>query len=243
MNFLKKKGIVLYLMLLFLHCLCIQFEWDFAQFYTKIILLPFLLRLFILQYTGERGSSIRFYLPIIALVGSWGGDIFLEFEGSNFFLVGMLCFMTTHIANSIYFYKMQVPSPFNTKEIRISIPVILVLYFIVIYIIKANLGVFLIPVIVYMLLIGWMAILAINLNASKQFESAAIQFFIPGACLFVLSDTLLAVNKFSLQESSLGIFIMLTYGLAQLYLVMGYYKTNFQRHKKAPINDYRSCMV
>jgi uncharacterized membrane protein YhhN len=183
--------------------------------------------LFLLNFKGQRGLNLHFLLPIIAMTGSFGGDLLLEFSGANFFLLGMLCFMTTHIANSIYFFKMQQLPIFGTKEIRFSIPVLFVLFFMVIYIIRNNLGDFLIPIIVYMLLIGLMAILAINLNATKKYEHVAMQYFIPGACLFVLSDALLALNKFSLQEPSMGIFIMLTYGLAQLYLVMGYYKTDF----------------
>lgn len=227
MNWFKKKGIVLYLLILLVHCCCIFFEWDTAQFYTKLLLLPFLIFLFLLHFNGKRGSNLSFLLPIIAMMGSFGGDLLLEFSGPNFFLLGMLCFMTTHIANSIYFFKMQQLPIFGTKEISISIPVLSVLFFMVIYIIRNNLGDFFIPIIVYMLLIGVMAVLAINLNANKKYELVAMQYFIPGACLFVLSDALLALNKFSLQEPSMGIFIMLTYGLAQLYLVMGYYKTDF----------------
>lgn len=227
MNWFKKKGIVLYLLILLVHCCCIFFEWEKAQFYSKLLLLPFLLFLFLLNYKGQKGGNLPFFLPILAMMGSFSGDLLLEFSGANFFLLGMLCFMITHIANSIYFYRMQ-PSPiFRTKEMRMSIPILAVLFFIVIYIIRNNLGDFLIPIIVYMILIGTMAILAINLNANKKQEHIAMQYFIPGACLFVLSDALLALNKFSLEEPSMGIFIMLTYGLAQLYLMMGYYKTDF----------------
>lgn len=229
MNWFKKKGIVLYLLILLVHCCCIFFEWYTAQFYTKLLLLPFLILLFLLNFKGQVGGNHPFLLPIIAMIGSFSGDFLLEFSGANFFLMGMLCFMITHIANSIYFYKMQPSNILGTREIRFSIPVLAVLFFIVIYIIRNHLGNFLIPIIVYMLLIGLMAILAINLNANKKLEQVAMQYFIPGACLFVLSDALLALNKFSLEEPSMGIFIMLTYGLAQLYLMMGYYKTDFSK--------------
>jgi uncharacterized membrane protein YhhN len=70
-----------------------------------------------------------------------------------------------------------------------------------------------------------MTILSANLADSKRYNNAAIYYFIPGAGLFVLSDGLLAINKFNLQDPTMDIFVMLTYGLAQLYLVMGYYKT------------------
>jgi uncharacterized membrane protein YhhN len=83
-----------------------------------------------------------------------------------------------------------------------------------------------------MLLIATMAILSANLADSKWYNHSAVHYFIPGAGLFVLSDGLLAINKFNLQDPSMDIFVMLTYGLAQLYLVMGYYKTTIQASSK-----------
>ena len=72
-----------------------------------------------------------------------------------------------------------------------------------------------------------MAILSANLADSIKYNHPAVHYFIPGAILFVLSDGLLAINKFNLQDPKMDIFVMLTYGLAQLYLVMGYYKTKY----------------
>ena len=42
-----------------------------------------------------------------------------------------------------------------------------------------------------------------------------------GAFLFVVSDSLLAINKFYQSFEMAGIIIMLTYGLAQLFIVHG----------------------
>jgi len=42
-----------------------------------------------------------------------------------------------------------------------------------------------------------------------------------GAILFVVSDSLLALNKFYVAINYAGIIVMLTYGLAQLFIVYG----------------------
>jgi uncharacterized membrane protein YhhN len=42
-----------------------------------------------------------------------------------------------------------------------------------------------------------------------------------GALLFVISDSLLAINKFYQDIPLAGVLIMLTYGLAQLFIMEG----------------------
>jgi uncharacterized membrane protein YhhN len=194
-----------------------------------MLLIPFLLLFFLLNYKGSKGSF--YILPIIALLGSFAGDVLLAFDGAQYFLWGMLGFMVTHICNSIYFYSMH-PLQFNKS--KIALPALLLLSItcsIVILIIKDNAGSFLIPIIIYMILIAFMAILASNLTGSPIYNHVSIQFFIPGAILFILSDGLLAINKFNVQDASLDVFVMLTYGLAQLFLVMGYYKVKSKNSK------------
>lgn len=227
MNLLKKMGIWIYLLILFAHCLFIFLELETYRFYSKLLLIPFLLILFLIHFKSTKGKF--FFLPMMALMGSFAGDLLLAFDGAQFFLWGMLGFMVTHICNSIYFYSMY---PWQITKSKVALLALLFLSItcsIVIFIIKDNAGAFLIPIIVYMLLIGFMAILASNLSASPIFNHAAVQYFIPGAILFVMSDGLLAINKFNLQDPSLDIFVMLTYGLAQLYLVMGYYKVKIKK--------------
>lgn len=227
MNLLKKMGIWIFLLILFAHCCFIFFELDSFRFYSKLLLIPILLLLFLVHYKGPKE---KFYLlPILALLGSFAGDLLLAFDGAKFFLWGMLGFMVTHICNSIYFYSMH---PLHLKKSKIALLALLFLSItcsIVIFIIKDNAGAFLIPIIIYMILIAFMAILASNLVDAPNYNHASIQFFIPGAILFIMSDGLLAINKFNLQDPSLDVFVMLTYGLAQLFLVMGYYKVKIQK--------------
>jgi uncharacterized membrane protein YhhN len=69
-----------------------------------------------------------------------------------------------------------------------------------------------IPVIVYGLVISAMLLFALHAGATD---------YAVGAVLFVLSDSILALNKFHTSFLLAGSLIMLTYGLAQYFIVTG----------------------
>jgi uncharacterized membrane protein YhhN len=75
------------------------------------------------------------------------------------------------------------------------------------------------PVRVYGIVISYMLIKAMQTGWVKDRKS--ILFFISGAGLFVISDTLLSLNKFYQPIAYAGIFIMITYGFAQLLITAG----------------------
>jgi uncharacterized membrane protein YhhN len=61
------------------------------------------------------------------------------------------------------------------------------------------LGTLLVPVVTYMFIIGTVWVFSFNLSNHSQYKKTAYYFFIPGMFLFVLSDSLLALNKFLLH--------------------------------------------
>jgi uncharacterized membrane protein YhhN len=64
-----------------------------------------------------------------------------------------------------------------------------------------------------------MFLLALHMLFIKNKGAGKLMMF--GALLFVASDSILAINKFYLPFEFAGIFIMLTYGLAQLLITIG----------------------
>ena len=82
-----------------------------------------------------------------------------------------------------------------------------------------TLGEMKIPVIVYGLVISIMLLSALHLPITKNRE-ASIGLMM-GAVLFVISDSVLAINKFYRPFEYSGVLIMLTYGLAQWFIVNG----------------------
>ena len=63
--------------------------------------------------------------------------------------------------------------------------------------------------------------LLIAMNTWQQINNRASNFFITGALLFVLSDSLLAVNLFVMQQWVLSLGVMATYATAQYLIVKG----------------------
>ncbi len=166
---------------------------------------------------------------VLALVFSLLGDALLLGEGVVFFLTGMIAFILAHMNYSFYFLHIAQP---NTRSIRIlilSFLLFLVLDMLVFLYLKDGLGAFALPVLCYMLFISLMASLAAHTTTAKTIKTIAIQYFLPGAILFVVSDAILAIHLFKLQALPLSLWVMLTYGLAQLLLVMGAKKINEQK--------------
>jgi uncharacterized membrane protein YhhN len=91
-----------------------------------------------------------------------------------------------------------------------------------IYTLKPMVGELLPAIVVYATVISLMLLTAINRFSVAQKQSA--QFVFWGALLFVLSDTLLAINKFHTPFNGAGVAVMATYGAAQYLLVRGFNK-------------------
>jgi uncharacterized membrane protein YhhN len=220
MNLIKKYGIQLFGIVLLAHLFFIYTDNADLRIVSKLLLLP-LLALYLYASAEKAGRNMN--LPAFAgLFFSFLGDLLLTQTGELYFLLGMAAFIGTHISNSIYFLKLQ---PLSLKKGGAALIAALLLTFIsgaVIGKIGLVLGSFKVPIIVYMLIISCMAIFAANTYNHTILKNLAIRYFIPGAVLFVMSDGILALNKFYYHEQMLDLAVMLTYGLSQCLLVTGF---------------------
>jgi uncharacterized membrane protein YhhN len=96
---------------------------------------------------------------------------------------------------------------------------VLVYYSGLIYLLFNDLHEMKIPVLVYGVVISTMFLLALHMLFIKNKEAGKLMMI--GSLLFVVSDSVLAVNKFYQAFEYAGIIIMLTYGLAQLLITVG----------------------
>lgn len=215
----EKKFTLVFLGLLVIELICGSVtslsNWHYI---SKPSLLIALILYFLFQSKGMN-SKMR-VLILVALIFSLGGDIFLMFVNisSNYFMLGLISFFLAHVFYCLVFFKYR-----NPKTNPTALIIVLTIYaFGLFYLLKDNLGELLIPVILYIMVILTMVITAF-LRQKKVPQQSFILVFI-GAILFVISDSILALNKFylPLPFSSLG--IMLTYGLAQLFIVLGLLK-------------------
>lgn len=156
---------------------------------------------------------------IAALFFSWAGDVLLLFDSrqTNFFLLGLSAFLIAHIFYIIFFHRVRMAERPATK-LRILVFVVLY-YILLVSFLSPHLGDMRLPVRIYGLVISFMLLLAMHMFFIN--DKTAGKWMMFGALLFVISDSILAIDKFYNRFEFAGILIMLTYGLAQLFITQG----------------------
>jgi uncharacterized membrane protein YhhN len=143
--------------------------------------------IWLIAILGQASMPLYKYMIIAGLVFSMAGDVFLMLP-SDRFVAGLVAFLVAHL-----FYILAFMSEINTLIWWPLIP--LVIYGIVIYVILAPyLGKLKPPVLIYIIFILIMAWLAWE-RWSQTSQSGALLAYV-GALLFVISDTILAINRF-----------------------------------------------
>ena len=157
---------------------------------------------------------------LAAIFFSWLGDVLLMFDGK--FILGLASFLIAHIFYIVVFWADNKGLVFLKKD-RIAFALLIFAYGLgLIGYLLPYLGSLAIPVTVYAATILIMLLTA--LNRWKNVGTESFQWVFAGAILFVISDSLLAVNKFATALPMANLSIMLTYGLGQYLIVRGYLK-------------------
>lgn len=185
---------------------------------AKPLLLPVLIILLASATGAVRGKKIM----LVALFFSWMGDVLLMFESRHalFFIFGLVCFLTTHILYIIYFLSISSENISLLKKYPLLIALVAAYGVSLVWLLFPHLAGLKIPVMVYAAVICTM--LLCSLHIFYKVNSTANILYVSGALFFVLSDSLLAVNKFYQPFAYAGVFIMLTYCLAQYLIVRGF---------------------
>ena len=150
----------------------------------------------------------------VSLIFSSIGDIFLGINEEKFFIHGLVAFLVSHILYCIAFY-----SSFNihslSEENHFILNLALILYSItMLKKLLPKLGNLKFPVIIYVCVIFLMGIGAISSNYTTS-------ILVLGALLFIVSDSLLATQKFLKPFLGVQYLIWITYYLGQLFIVFG----------------------
>lgn len=164
-----------------------------------------------------RGGMLRWILP--ALLFSWLGDVLLLFETTNplYFILGLSAFLLAHIFYCFFFLGL-----WKKEGLRLHLPLaagIVVYYAGLLLLLWPTLGALKAPVAVYGATISLMLLLALHCGTMRR-RNVGFSLLL-GALLFVISDSLLALNRFYAPLPFAGVLIMFTYGLAQWQLVKG----------------------
>ncbi|WP_316634675.1 lysoplasmalogenase [uncultured Flavobacterium sp.] len=164
---------------------------------------------------------------LIALLFSWIGDVILLFTdiAEIYFILGLVAFLISHITYCILFNK-QIKGEIKRNTLLFGIGSVLIACYLIgmLSVLLPSLGDLRIPVIVYASVISIMLLFAFN--GFLIWKKPGNSYVFLGAIVFVLSDSILAVNKFYKPIEKSSFFIMLTYLVAQYLIVVGILKLN-----------------
>ena len=192
--------------------LCIRAKYKIlnTQFliFKPLTLIIIISIIFICPTTNQKYQQ----LILLGLLFSLVGDGFLIFPKKHFkkgliaFLIGHICYIGAFALSTGIYY---------TVWIYLPIIVIGIIYLknIIPYSGKAT-----IPIIIYVIIIaimGWMA-----LEGLKSHRAIGVLFAAIGAVLFMISDSVLAMNKFRKKFRSAELIILSTYFTAQWLLAL-----------------------
>ena len=197
-----------YLVCVLLHLVSLLAGWEWLRFASKPLLM------LILLFAGSA--------PWVnaALFFSWLGDIFLMGEAEHFFMAGLSAFLVAHICYIIFFYrqrKQRPPRPGWQRYGIIGMGLYIGLFY---FFLAPHLADMLkAPVFVYACVIATMFVFSWHMGL----------YCIIGAALFLVSDSLLAVNSFIRPMAAAPFLIMAPYAAAQLLIVWGCLPKNIPR--------------
>ena len=188
-----------------------------AQYVFKPVIIPLLI--------GYYQSLTKQKNPIFirALLFCWAGDFILMFAGQGqiYFVLGLLAFLIGHLFYIFSFRQFvweQESHLLPTQKVRYVFPVLLAGtgLMVVLYPVLGDLKM---PVMLYAIILMLMvsyALLRIGRTSRPSFNWVFI-----GAVFFMLSDSLLAINKFHSPFYMASVIVMATYILAQYMIVKG----------------------
>lgn len=157
---------------------------------------------------------------IAAMTFCWIGDVALTFSGDAAFMVGLVSFLSGHVMFLTAFRRMlQSGATRSTKRVKgTAMAVLFVLLVPIISHLMKGAGDLAPAVGVYAAVIGTMAYVSWVLG-----QGAGVSALRMGAAFFLVSDLILALDKFGDEPIAHGHFwVMSTYILAQTFLALGF---------------------
>ncbi len=161
------------------------------------------------------------------------GDCFLLYETVEFFVIGLVCFLIMQLCYAASFNsKRRVP---KNKDYLVCLA-IAIFGITILAKLWSSLGSMSTPVGLYATSIILMAIYAYLRHPKLRGYNTVLI----GVILFIISDTLLGLSKFNGSLPYGQILVMITYMLAQYFIVTGVMLSNIPRPKVQPIIDPNS---
>jgi uncharacterized membrane protein YhhN len=216
-GFLYPQLLWAYLLLCLFHIYATATANELLIYLSKPLLLSLLSIWFWLNTKDQPTAFSRFVL--LGLIFSIGGDTFLMFvdKGPNFFLFGLGSFLIAQVSYLAGFLKFKSNTPGLISQNRWVLGIFFLVWLGIISFLWSGIPADLkVPVSVYSFAIVAMAAGAFNLNG--QVDKKPFTWLFLGVLLFIISDSMIAINKFNPMGISIPngrVWIMLTYLAAQ----------------------------
>jgi len=214
----KKTALFVFLIFSLLYLGLVLIEFETITWWLKPFIIP------LLSISVFLSGKLEFKpLLISALFFSWIGDVVLLFanQGVIYFIIGLVSFLIAHLFYIVLFSKLQKVTTIKYKRF---IPLVLLYLFGLLSFLWEKLGGMKIPVIIYALVISTMLLVAIK--GYFTWNSKSGKLLLIGAVFFVLSDSILAINKFYVTIYLSSFWIMSTYITALFLIVKGVLNLN-----------------
>lgn len=181
---------------------------------TKPLLMPALLLGLLLA--APRLKSGLVLIAALGIAFSWAGDVLLQSPAEVGFLVGLGAFLIAHLFYITAFVNV------GTGRFSYWTAIYLVWYVVLLVLLIPHLGSLVAPVVAYGAVLGATAVLATRVNPVVAW----------GGALFLVSDTVLAVDRFlpSFALPGTDLIIMTTYLLGEGLIVYGLVVVLRRRH-------------
>ncbi|NND31080.1 MAG: lysoplasmalogenase [Saprospiraceae bacterium] len=197
-------------------------DWVSYRILSKPLIMLTIIFLFYRHPISPRHHRTFIYA---ALIFSLIGDVVLIFSDlhSAVFIGGLASFLLAHIFYGITFGK-QIDFS-KIYVIQVIKPAVLFLIFglVFFYFMHPFFASLLVPVAAYMMTILAMATLAYLRKENVPRES--FSWVLAGAILFIISDSILAINRFRSPLPYADVWVMTTYASAQFCIVWGLIKS------------------
>ena len=193
------------------------------HYFAKPLLMPLLMLLYFQSVSGA--LMRRDYLFLAALFFAWIGDLALMIPGGHiiYFLLGLLSFLITHLFYISVFtmVKDKSVSPILKSKPWVLIPLIAYLIALLSVVFPALAAELKIPVTIYTAVLSTM--LMFSINRYKRVSDTSFALVFSGALLFMISDSLIAVDHFVCHGTlwHAGVWIMGLYMAGQYFIVKG----------------------
>jgi len=223
---LKKLSYSIFTLVYFLLCLIViladYFDLKWTYYLSKPIVLILVFIFFKTRTSGVTGKMFK-NLILAGFAFSCLGDTLLMFteESELYFMGGLVAFLIAHVFYTSGFIKdMFDKRPWNQHWGQLAFATLMVVYGAEFFILnRISFGDFYLPVLIYCVAISMMGVSAVMRDKYKN--PAGFYKVVAGALFFMISDSLLATNKFITPFDYSGPLILGTYFLAQYLIAVG----------------------